>query len=273
MIIYIDVLIAINVYINYFLIRGASLLLRREVGLKRRLIASFVGALMALVIFLPALPFWLSALLKVLSSIFMVWITFGKAKPPDMIINTLCFLLTSFVYSGLMLVLWTFCAPYGMFYRNGTAYFDIPVIAVAIFTALAYFIIRFIHYVINRRKLSVTFREITILSKGIEVKLEGIADTGNSLCDPFTGKPAIICSIDSISSIIPDNITTYLNGKLADLEALRLVPYSTILGDSLIPVFKADKIVIGDKTVDAVVGVCTKPMGTQCLFNPDLISL
>ncbi len=273
MIIYVDVLIVINLYINYFLIRGSSLLLRKDVSLKRRILASFAGALMSLVIFLPALSFWISTLLKILSCVLIVWITFGKATLPDMIINTLCFLLICFVYAGLMLAIWIFWAPYGMFYRNGTVYFDVPIIFVAIVTAIAYSIVRFTHYVIGRRKLSVTYREIKIIANGTEVELEGIADTGNSLCDPFSGKPAIICSFDNIVPIVPQSIASYLSGNTTDIEGIRLLPYSTIMGESLIPVFKADKIFIGDKAVDAVIGVCTKPIGTQCLFNPELILL
>lgn len=273
MVVYIDILLVVNLYINYFLIRGTALLLRRNITVKRRILASFIGALMALIILLPALPFWLTSIIKAISSIVIVLAAFGKAKPPQMIINILCFLIISFIYAGLMLALWLFVAPFGMFFRNGTAYFDIPMIAVAIFTVLAYTVVRFVHYVMTRKNLSITVKEIKIINGGNEVQLEGIADTGNSLCDPFSGKPAIICNIAYISAIVPHNITAYFNNDMADIDSLRLVPYSTIMGESLIPVFFADKIIIGDKPVDAVVGVCNKPIGTQCLFNPELITL
>lgn len=273
MVIYIDVLLAVNLYINYFLIRGAALLLRRGISGRRCIIAAFIGALLSLVILFPSLPFWASALIKSVGSIVIVFAAFGKAKASDMIIHILCFLLISFVYAGLMLALWTFFAPFGMFYRNGTAYFDIPIIAVALFTALTYGIIKFIHCVIGRRSLSVKVREIVIACGDIQIKLEGIADTGNTLCDPFSGKPALICDVRYIAPLVPQSITSYLNGDISNVEGLRLVPCSTIMGESLIPVFFADKIIIGDKPVDAVVGVCNKPIGTQCLFNPELISL
>ena len=273
MVIYVDVLLAVNLYINYFLIRGTALLLRRDITVRRCVSASFFGASVALVIFLPDLPFWVSAAIKIISSIGIVWVAFGKTKLPETVINILCFLITSFVYAGLMLALWTFAAPFGMFYRNGTAYFDIPLLSVALFTALTYAVVRFVHYFIARRRLSITVKEITIICGDNEVKLEGIADTGNSLCDPFSGKPAIICDISYISSIVPYNIISYLNGDISNIESMRLVPYSTIMGESLIPVFFADKIIIGDKPVDAVVGVCNRSIGTQCLFNPELISL
>ncbi len=272
MVIYIDVLIAVNFYINYFLIRGASLLLRRTVTTKRCIISAAVGAVMSLVIFLPELPFGLSMMIKAASSVVLVWLAFGKTRPPDLIINILCFMLISFVYAGLMLALWFLWAPFGMFYRNGTAYFDIPIIAVALFTVSAYTIVRFIHYIMNKRTLSIAAHEISIRSGECCVSLKGIADTGNSLCDPFSGKPAIICNVDCILPIVPRNIVLYLNGEITAVEGIRLVPYSTIMGDSLIPVFTADSIIIGDRSVDAVVGVCAKPIGTQCLFNPKLIS-
>ncbi len=273
MVVYADVLIAVNFYINYFLIRGTSVLLRRKITSKRCIFAAAVGALMSLVIFLPSLPFWLSTLIKAASSIVLVWVAFGTARAPEMIINILCFLIISFVYAGLMLALWILCAPFGMFYRNGAVYFDIPIVAVALFTVFAYAIVRFVHYIMTKRSLTMTVREITIFSGEHRIKLEGIADTGNSLCDPFSGKPAIICHIDHISHIIPPAVISYLNGDFTAVEGVRLAPCSTIMGELLIPVFKADKIIIGDRPVDAVIGVCVKPIGTQCLFNPKLISL
>ncbi|MBE6889659.1 MAG: hypothetical protein E7485_06560 [Ruminococcaceae bacterium] len=272
MTIYVDVLLAVNLYINYFLIRGAAVLMRREISSRRCLIAAGAGAVLALVILLPELPFWLSAIIKAASAAVIVLIAFGKSKLPQLIINLLCFLVISFVYAGLMLALWLFFAPFGMYYRNGTAYFDIPLTAVALFTAAGYVIVRFLRYISDRRSIGAITFEVKIIAAQ-EVVLKGIADTGNALCDPFSGKAVIICEADKIAAIVPDGIKHYLNGSTENIDGIRLVPCRTISGETLLPVFFAQGITIGGKPVEAAVGVCSKPIGTDCIFDPKLISL
>ena len=50
LVIYIDVLLVVNLYINYFLVRGTSLMLRRKVSPRRVILASAVGAVGSLLI-------------------------------------------------------------------------------------------------------------------------------------------------------------------------------------------------------------------------------
>ncbi len=273
LVIYIDVLLAVNLYINYFIIRGAALILRKNISTRRCLLSAFLGALMSMVILLPDLPFWLCAIIRAVSSIILVYAAFGASEKKEIVINIMIFLLISFIYAGLMMAVWMLWAPFGMFCRNGSVYFDIPLVTIGILTAIAFALVRAVNYIIYRRKIFTAVKEISIFSQGHEVTLEGIADTGNSLFDPFSGKPAIICNIDNIIPVVPPDIVSYLQGDISTVTRLRLLPYSTIMGESLIPVFRADKIVIGNKSVDAVVGVCNRPIGAKCLFNPELISL
>ena len=53
LVIYIDVLLVVNLYINYFLVRGTSLMLRRKVSPRRVIFASAVGAVGSLLILVP----------------------------------------------------------------------------------------------------------------------------------------------------------------------------------------------------------------------------
>ncbi len=273
MVIYVDVLLVLNLYINYFLIRGTAIITRFELSVKRCLISSGVGALFSMVILFPELPFWITALVKLSSGWVIVFLAFGRKKNPDMIITVLVFLIISFLYAGLMLGLWLFVAPFGMFYRNGTAYFDIPIIAIAIFTALAYFVIRALSYISDKRGNSIKYADIEIKLNGEQVKLRGLSDTGNSLIDPFSGRNVIICPTEPISSIIPDNIKAYLSENAGgQIDKIMLIPCHTIAGETLIPIFSAESIRIDNKPVRAVIGVCRKEFdGADCIFNPNLI--
>lgn len=273
MTVYIDVLLALNLYINYFLIRGTALFLHRNISAKRTLAAASVGALFSLCIFLPELPFILTVLIKTISGAATAFAAFGYRGLSDFIIDILCFMVISFMYAGLMLALWSYAAPMGMYYRNGAAYFDVPMIAVAIFTAIAYAVVRSMRYLSDKRSIGAEIKDITIKRLGGSVTLKAIPDTGNSLCDPFSGTPVIICTKTAVEPILPDNIRTYLSGSTDAIEAIRLVPCHTVGGSALIPIFRADDIMLGGKPVQAMIGVSKNELGTDCIFNPKLISI
>lgn len=272
MTVYVDVLLAVNLYINYFLIKGTAKLMRRKISPKRSLGAAAVGAVFSICILLPEMPFLVNALIKTVSCIAVVLAAFGRQNRTELIISSLCFLAISFMYAGLMLALWIFAAPMGMFCRNGAVYFDIPIIAVTIFTIIAYGIVSLLRYISDKNGRCIESAQVRITLNGISVKLTGLTDTGNGLCDPFNGRSVVICERSRISQIIPDNVMKYLNNDTSGIEGLRLAPCSTVSGSTLIPLFNAD-IEINGKACDAVVGVTDKPLGAECIFNPRLITL
>lgn len=129
LVIYIDVLLVVNLYINYFLVRGTSLMLRRKVSPRRVLLASAVGAVGSLLILVPDLNPILCVLIKIALGIGITFAAFGRQNKIDFLISSLSFLVVSFIFGGAMTALWNIAAPAGIFVRNGTAYFDIPIIA------------------------------------------------------------------------------------------------------------------------------------------------
>ena len=271
MTVYIDVLLALNLYINYFLIRGTALILHRDITVRRILAAAAMGSMFSLTILLPSLPFLLTMLIKSFSCICIALVAFGYHRLRDFIIDMLCFLVVSFMYAGLMLALWQFVAPMSMLYRNGTAYFDIPIIVVALLTAAAYAVIRFLRYLSDKRSICTKTQKIIIHHNGQEITLTAIPDTGNSLTDPFSGTPVVICSAASIDPIMPANVRTYLSGELSELHSIRLAPCRTVGGTALLPLFRAEKLLINGKAADAMIGVCRHDIGAECIFNPELI--
>ena len=230
LIIYIDVLLVVNLYINYFLVRGTSLMLRRKVSPRRVILASAVGAVGSLLILVPDLNPILCVLIKIALGIGITFAAFGRQNKIDFLISSLSFLVVSFIFGGAMTALWNIAAPAGIFVRNGTAYFDIPIIAAALFTAALYGGFRVFRTIIDRRK-PLSHAVVKIRNGAAEVTLDGLADTGNSLRDSFTGKPVLITSIGKVAEISPPQVTNYLNGCSEGLEGLRLAPCRTITSE------------------------------------------
>lgn len=272
LVVYVDVLIVLNLYINYFLIRATVMIMRRVCSRKKCVLSAFIGALGALVILLPELPFLLMVPVKIALGSLVVFITFGKQKPADFAICILFFLAVNFAFAGIMLALWTFAAPLGMVWSNGTAYFNIPISAIAAFTAAAYCVIRLVRFFADKRLHCSKICTVTISADKCVISLRGLCDTGNELCDLFSGKPVVVCNLDKIAPLVPYEVLDYFNGNFT--EALRVIPCKTISSEALMPIFKAD-IMIDGKTADGFVGVTKKTLGSDidCVFNPKIISI
>ncbi len=274
MVIYADVLVILNLYINYFLVRAAAILLRRGISAKRCLLAGAVGALAALAALLPEMPFWAVALIKVAVTAAMTLCAFGFHCRTDFLVAALCLLTISFVFAGLMMALWLFFAPFDMVYSNGVAYFNIPIAAIAGFTAVSYGLVKTVRFFADKRLRCSKICAVTVTANGCTKTIKGLSDTGNGLRDIFSGKPAVVCSRNSIEPLIPQNVLSFLDSGTA-AEGIRLIPCRTVTDETLIPIFTPDKIEVSGKPASAVVGISRAPLGddVDCVFNPEIISL
>lgn len=97
LVIYIDVLLVVNLYINYFLVRGTSLMLHRKVSPQRVILASAVGAVGSLLILVPDLNPILCVLIKIALGIGITFAAFGRQNKIDFLISSLSFLVVSFI--------------------------------------------------------------------------------------------------------------------------------------------------------------------------------
>lgn len=271
MVIYADVLLVVNLYINYLLVRCTALILHRDAAPLRGLAAASVGAAGALVIFLPQLhPVW-SVLFRAALGTAVTFILFGRQKRLDFLISLLLFLAVSFGFAGGMMALWYFAAPLGMYYCNGIAYFDIPIGAAAVITAVLYAAFRFTGFMIRRRRPA-SHSRVTLKREGAEITLDGLADTGNSLRDSFSGKPVVLASLGAVCSIAPQSAVDYHNGNFGQLDGIRLVPCKTVTADGLVPVFPAE-ITVDGRSAEVLIGIAKQDIsGADCVFDPGIIS-
>lgn len=289
MIIYADVLIVINLYINYFLIRAAALILRRSTSRRRSAIAASIGAASSLVILAQELPLAATVGIKIAVCAAMTLAAFGNFALParaaqkrkasflrelfgkDFVAAALCVLAVSCVFAGAFMALWYFFAPFGMLYENGIAYFNVSLPILAVFTIIAYALVRAVRFFDRKRQTSRGRFEVEISLGGKAVQLAGFADTGNSLRDPFSGLAVIVCKRSAIEQLLPESVLGYLDGK--SCGAIKLIPCKTLAGEKPLPAFRAERILISGKPVEAIVGVCGELGGADCIFDPEIISI
>lgn len=273
MIIYADILVALNLYINFFLLWGTSLILRRGYSKKRLVLAAFIGAVGALVILAPSLSFVVSAIYKIALGAVITLVAFGKQKPSDFAVCALFFLVVNFIFAGVMNALWVFFTPLGMVYENGVVYFNIPIAAMIAFTAAAFFLIKLIKLLFGKLSRKENILDVKIFADNAEITLKGLCDTGCNAKDLFTDTPVIICEHCKILNIIPRDVEDFFTG--GPVEKIRLIPLSTVTSEALMPIFKVEKILINGKPANALIGVSKTRLGEDidCVFNPEIISL
>ncbi len=257
--IYIDVLLTLNIYVNFFLLRITARLTHSPLKAGRCILAAAYGSLYSLTIILPEMPTPLSVAVKLFAACTMSAIAFGYRSRRLFILNTAAFLAANFVLAGTVYAVYTWLSPESVHFANGSFYIDLSLIVLIVTTAVMYLAVYVFRLLTDstadRGTYSVTIR------KGREtVRLSGLADTGNSLVDFFTGAPVIICG----------------SGSFSEMPRTRLIPCGTVSGNGLLPVFKPDEVVITDctsgetKPVTAVIGIGES--GENAVFNPKILN-
>lgn len=268
--IYIDVLIVLNIYVNYFLLRITAGLTHSPLRTGRCIWGAVFGSLFSLTILLPELGTVILLLIKLGAAVGIVAISFGIRSRKRLFINTAAFFAANFVLAGAVYGVYSLLKPSSMHFRNASFYIDFSLLVLVVTTAVLYFALRLIRIITDKAPTG-SYRVYIRAGKRV-ININGLADTGNILVDYFTGAPVIICSEESFCE---------LTGKKLDISLLpkgfRLLPCRAVSGSGLIPVFRPDEVLIcsdenGErKAVDAMIGF--GECGGKAVFNPKLLKI
>lgn len=267
-VIYIDVLVAINIFVTWLLLACSVFFSAVQVGRWRLLLASLAGGAGSLLIFLPPAPWWLLAAEKLLLSALIVFVGFGFGKWRRFLRCFAAFFGVSFAFAGVMLALWLTLKPGGMLYQNGAVYFDVSLLAFVIFACACYAIVRGLAALLRRRHPGANLCRATIQVPGRSVTLPALYDSGNKLADGFTGAPVAVAEYAALQSFLPEELRPFFRGEL-DLPGLpdhewrarlRQIPFHALGREGLLPAFRTDRVTVQAKhatqhTPQAIVAV------------------
>ena len=282
--IYVDVLIVLNIYITYFLLLATAKTSHTPIKSKRCILASVVGGFFSLLILIPSLNYFVNLAFKLIASVLIILVSFGIRNGIKYVARlTMWFYAMNFIFAGIMLSLrYAFSLSFVRF-SNSYFYMDFSILSLVIFTVLSYSVICIVRYIIDKSVVSNGVYKVIIKHNKKIIAIEGIADTGNALVDSFSGRPVIVCGKAELRDIIniPDfagvsnDYSDYLQmGK--SMRGFKLIPYSTIGENGIIPVFIPDEIIIKEektnkiKYTDALIGVSNRDI--KAIFNPKILS-
>ena len=118
MTVYIDVLIILNVYVNYFLLRTSAKLTHSPLKTWRCIAASFYGSLFSLLMLAPRLPVPVTLAVKSAAAVTIVIAAFGARSPARIAKNTAAFLAANFVLAGAVYAVYSWFKPSSLHFAN-----------------------------------------------------------------------------------------------------------------------------------------------------------
>lgn len=267
--IYLDVLVVLNIYVNFFLIRAAAWFTHSPMKKGRCAAASVYGSLYSLLILAPQLGTLINIIIKLIAALTVVLMAFGYHSIRRFIINSAAFFSANFILAGTVYAVYSWAAPELMHFNNACFYIDFSLLILIATTSAMYFVLWLVRMLADKAPHGSDCYRVIVRYRDKVVAMSGLADTGNALVDFFTGSPVIICSGENFG------IDSAERDKLP--KGFRLVPCSTISSSGLLPVFRPDEVVIvsdssGEKKpVDAMIGLGKS--GGKAIFNPKLLKI
>lgn len=265
--IYVDVLIVLNIYVNFFLLRITAAITHSPLTTKRCILSSAYGSIFSLLILFPALNGIIITLIKMAAAVTIVMIAFGIHGKRLIFINTAAFFTANFILAGTVYAAYSWFSPQFMHMENSYFYIDFSMVILIAVTAGLYFIVYiFKRFFVKDQAVSGDYR-VSIRYKDRSVEICGLADTGNILTDLFTGAPVIVCDQENFPE------TDISADKLP--KGFWLLPCKTVSGSGVMAVFRPDQVMIinsisGEKKpVDAVIGLGES--NGKAIFNPSIL--
>lgn len=235
--VYIDVLLVLNFYIDYFLLYINGKLCRIKNKASKLIIASLIGAISSLYILLPLNSqlggFIYSAIISVILSL----IAYGRQ---NIFKNSAVLYILNCLFNGICLLIWSLTKDKHFIINNNIIYFDLSPLVLIVSTIVIYLAItafkRYFGY-----KITQNHCKVTIEYNSNSISINCLIDTGNLLKDVITEKPIIVINKECSYSLL--NIKNLDINQLYSLNGFRLVPIKSISSDGILVSFKADKII------------------------------
>jgi len=239
-IVYADILIILNLAVDYFLLHATAGFVKKKVPFLRILLSAVFGGISSLYIFLPQSHIAVELSVRIITCSAMTFVAFGFVSLKEFLRTSGVFFGITCLYAGVMTALWHLFKPNGMVINNSVVYFDISAITLIISTVIFYFVLTIISHIFSFNGIVAQRCRVSITADGNTAEIQAIVDTGNSLKDPFS----------SSEIIITDRKTAELLFGQLDIESdlslksrYRTVPLNTVSGLDMLHGFRCDSAV------------------------------
>lgn len=235
MVIYVDILLALNWWIDFLLLLGVRRFMGGYGKSWRLAAGALVGALSCLTLFLPPISVWLSLLIRLTSAALMVTVAFGRHLRRDWFRRVLLLFALSAGLAGLCGALYFFLAPQGFYVFNGVVYYSVPPLVLVALTVVCYGLLWLAEQLLRRRAPKEHLFRVSLTRAGHTVTFFCLYDSGNHLVEPFSGKAVLV-----VEREVAEKLLTFIPAVSNLPAGWRLIPYNTLGGNGLLPAFVPD---------------------------------
>lgn len=249
-VIYIDVFLALNLFIDFLLLSATARILRVPRKRGRLVLGALVGAASCCLVLvdLPPAP---SVVLKLGSAALLIRIAFRWRDPKAYIKQLGVFLVASAVFAGVSFAIWYFAAPKGFYVLDGAVYYNVsPLILVAL-TVVSYLALSLYDRFTHKTVAAGTDYRLTLQAGGNEVTLRALYDTGHHVTDVFSGSPVALVRYEALEPCLSEELREAVAGAMhrdsfspagsgvatAVRTRLRMIPFHSVGGTGLLPAF------------------------------------
>lgn len=268
MTVYLDILLLTNFWADHALLRTAAHLTEAPLRTARALLGSAVGAVSALMILLPPLPFPLPVLMRAAAACLMCGTAFGFLPVRRLMRQTGAVFLTGAFFCGIVRLISQIRHPACLLMQNGVLYADISLLTLLFAVSAAAAISAFLTN--QRRRTPSGGYRLHLRIGETDLSLPAFADSGNLLRDAYTGKPVIVCGTALLApwlSAFPDP-----DAAAASRPGFRLLPVQTVSGTAILPAFSPEFAAIIRQTrpnletpVDVLIALSSQDTGTAVI--------
>lgn len=275
--IYIDVLIGVNVYINYLLlILTARLAGCRQVR-TRIVLGAVFGALSSCAILLEIPSNVISVAIKVITAAVMTLISFEIKNRKDFLKTVSILTAVTFAFAGAMIGIQNVMSTDNIAVSNYFVYLDISPLYLIFITLVCYVLLSVCSKLLARKTQQNSACRVTIGNEGKSITLDAVLDTGNTLTEPFSGLPVVVVNEKSIFHILPNEIKGFTPEDPKPSKNIRLIPYTSVGGTGLLKGFMPEYITVEKgttqtKTKNVYIAVMEKRNDIPALINPDILA-
>ncbi len=265
--IYLDELFLLNLAIDYFLLLATARVCALPFRRSRFAAGAALGALWCCLSLVPGLTFLSQPLLRPALAMGITLTAFGDARKLFRCFFAFWGVSALFGGSVYAATLWQ-----GSPVHTGGKLLRLDMRVLTLSFALCWALVSLMF----RRGIPAARRQyhtVTVEKKGVSVRFQALADTGNSLHDPLSGCAALVAEAGALKPLFPHTDEATLRGPPAEavlrIPGMRLIPCATIRGDrQLLLAFLPDRITVdGLERSDLIVAIGPAPIGTDGAYQ------
>lgn len=257
--VYVDVLLCVNLVINYLLLSAVSFYTHIKISTKRLLLGAAVGALCSLVMLLPVIPFALNMAIKIAVGGVTVFSAFGKKCFGEFVKLFAVFLIATFFFGGIVIALWFLFTPKNLLIKNSVIYLNISPVLLILYSVICYCFFRLVSIAAGKHETTDTHCILTLQNNNNAIRVTAKIDSGNMLTEPFSQCPVVVIGRRTAESVTPTELREYETVTSLkyrqSINNVRFVPFTSVGGGGILPCFKAEHIYLNDIECDKSVYV------------------